>query len=48
MCIFFIKQAISPWVPKQLFVEMTAQLKMICRNHGNLALILKIRYGNIT
>ena len=50
MCIFVIKQAqaISPRVPKRLFVKMTTRLKIICRNHGNFAIIVKIRYRNIT
>ena len=48
MCIFVIKQVISPWVPKRLFVKMTTQLKMICRNHGYFGIILKIWHENIT
>ena len=48
MCIFVIKQVISPWVPKRLFVKMTTQLKMICRNQGYFGMILKIWHENIT
>ena len=42
---FFIKQAISPWVPKWLFV--TPQLQIIYYNHGYFAMIVKIGYENI-
>ena len=47
ICIFFIKQAISPWVPKWLFVKMTSQPQIIDCNHGYFVMIVKMGYENI-
>ena len=47
ICIFFIKQAISPWVPNWLFVKMTSQPQIIDCNHGYFVMIVKIGYENI-
>ena len=42
-----MKQVISPWVTKWLFVKMTTQLKIICGYHGYRAVIIKTWYKYI-
>ena len=42
-----MKQVISPWVTKWLFMKMTTQLKIICGYHGYRAVIIKTWYEYI-
>ena len=42
-----MKQVISPWVTKWLFVKMTPQLKIIGGYHGYRAVMIKTWYENI-
>ena len=42
-----MKQVISPWVTKWLFVKMTPQLKIIGGYHGYHAVMIKAWYENI-